>query len=86
MNSKKQKKVYAEIGFGNNGFFSTEIEEGKKEYRVRKIVIPKKVQGVHIRVATKNKTFILSTYNGLIIKEGKKKFKFLFGIQGIGLK
>jgi hypothetical protein len=86
MDAKKQKKVYAEIGFGNNSFLSTEIEEGKKEYRLRKIVIPKKVQGVYIRIATKNKTFIFSTYNGFIIKKGKKKFKFLFGIQGVGLK
>ena len=27
------RRVYAEVGIGNESFLSTEIEQGKKEYR-----------------------------------------------------
>lgn len=33
------KKVFAEIGFGNDTFLSTEFEEENSEYRVPKFVM-----------------------------------------------
>ena len=38
------KKVFAEIGFGNNTFLSTEFEEGLEEYRVSSFILPKKLK------------------------------------------
>lgn len=81
-----KQKVFAEIGFGNKTFLSTEIEQGKKEYRINKFIIPKKVNGVYFRVIIFGTTFILSTYDDFKIKKQNKKFKLLFGVEGIGLK
>ena len=33
------KNIYAEIGLGNDSFFSTEIEEGDSEYRIDKFIL-----------------------------------------------
>ncbi len=76
------KKIFAEIGFGNKTLLSTEIEQGKKEYRIDKFIIPKKVNGIYFRAIFFGVTFILSTYDGFKIKKQNKKFKFLFGIEG----
>ena len=34
------EKIYSELGFGNDTFFSTEIEVGEEEFRVPKFIIP----------------------------------------------
>ena len=39
------KKVFAEVGFGNDSFFSTEFEEGDDEYRIPKFIKPSKIEG-----------------------------------------
>ena len=83
------KKVYAEIGFGNDNFISTEIEtssldKGKKEYRINKFVKPKKINGYYLRIWIFKKVLVFSTCDGIkLIKKDKNKFKLLFGIQGI---
>mgnify|MGYP001571949032 len=43
------KKVFAEIGFGNDTFLSTEFEEGESEYRVPKFVLPNKIHDLYFR-------------------------------------
>lgn len=37
------KKVFAEMGFGNGTFLSTEFEEVENEYRIPKFVWPTKI-------------------------------------------
>ena len=82
-----KEEVYAEIGIGNETFFSTEIEKAKEEYRITKFIIPKKINGIYIRIWTLKKVLIISTYNGIKLKtKPKNKFKLIFGIEGIGKK
>ncbi|MBU6427293.1 DUF3977 family protein [Patescibacteria group bacterium] len=77
------KKVFAEIGFGNNSFFSTEYEEGDKEYRVPKFIMPGKIHSLYFRFWIFKKVFILSTNHGIEIKyKEKKRLKILLGISG----
>lgn len=77
------KKVFAEIGFGNESFFSTEIEEGDKEYRIPKFIKPQKINGYYLRFWLFKKVFIFSTDEGLKIKtKDRNRFKVLFGISG----
>ena len=77
------KKVYMEIGFGNDTFVSTEIEEGDKEYRISRFIKLKKRTGFYLRFWVFKTVFILSTNNGLrIMKKDRNKFKTLFGISG----
>ncbi len=77
------KKVYAEIGFGNTTFLSTEFEDGDKEYRVPKFVFPTKIKSFYFRFWIFKKVFILSTNNGLVTQDKEKnKLKILFGISG----
>lgn len=77
------KKVFSEIGFGNNTFFSTEFEEGDSEYRVPKFILPNKIIGFYFRFWLFKKVFILSSNHGLeITKKDKNKLKILFGISG----
>lgn len=63
------KKVFAEIGFGNDTFLSTEFEEGEEEYRVSKFVLPKKVKSLYFRLWLFKTVFILSTNHGFEIKK-----------------
>jgi hypothetical protein len=78
------KKVFAEIGFGNESFFSTEIEEGDSEYRIPKFIKPKKIDGFYFRFWIFKTVFILSTKNGFEIKKkDRNKLKILFGLSGI---
>ena len=85
--SIKIKKVYAEIGFGNDSFLSTEVEEGEKEYRIPKLIIPKKINEFYLRFWVFKKVLIISTIDGVKIKnKNKNKLKILFGIGGIGMK
>ena len=77
------KKVYSEIGLGNPSFLSTEIEEGNKESRVSKFILPKKIEGVYLRFWIFKKVFIISSKNGIVLQNrDKNKFKILFGVQG----
>ena len=77
------KKVFAEIGFGNDTFLSTEIEEGNSEYRIPKFIKPKKINSYYLRFWIFKKVFILSTNHGFEIKsKDRNKLKILFGISG----
>jgi hypothetical protein len=77
------KKVYAEVGFGNETFFSTEIEEGGREYRIPKFQKPGKIESLYIRLWIFKKVFILSTNHGFEVKsKDRNKLKILFGVSG----
>ncbi len=77
------KKVFAEVGFGNDTFFSTEIENGNKEYRIPEFVKPKFIKGYYFRFWIFKRVFILSTNLGFeITKKDRNKLKILFGISG----
>lgn len=81
------KRVFAEIGFGNETFLSTEFEEGegleKREYRVSKFVRPEKIAGYYLRFWIFKRVFILSTDDGFATtKKDRNKLKILFGISG----
>lgn len=77
------KKVFAEIGFGNDTFLSTEFEEGDTEYRVSKFVLPNKINGVYFRFWLFKDVFILSSNHGFEMKKkDRNKLKILFGIDG----
>jgi uncharacterized protein YqfB (UPF0267 family) len=76
-------KVFAEIGFGNKTFFSTEFEEGESEYRISKFIMPGKIQSFYFRFWIFRKVLILSTNHGIEIKnKDKNRLKILFGISG----
>ena len=77
------KKIFAEIGFGNETFLSTEIENRNKEYRVPKLILPKKFKSLYLRFWIFKKVFILSTNHGFEVQnKNKSKIKILFGISG----
>jgi len=79
------KKVFAEIGFGNETFFSTEFEEGESEYRVQKFLWPKKVKEVYCRLWLGKKVYIFSSLDGFKIKhKDRSKLKILIGLGGEG--
>jgi len=79
----KYIKIYAEIGYGNDTFCNTEIEYGKTEHRVRKFIIPPKIEGIYIRIWVYKKVLVLSSKNGFsLTKKDRGKFKFLFGLEG----
>ena len=67
--------------FGTQIFYQPKLKKGKKNSE-RWINFAKKLDGIYLRIATKKKTFILSTFEGFKIKTGKRKFKFLFGVEG----
>ncbi len=77
------KNIYAEIGFGNKTFLSTEIEQNDKEWRIAKFLLPKKIKDVYFRFWVFKKVFIFSTSKGVSIKnKDRNNFKILFGIGG----
>ena len=77
------KRIYAEIGFGNGSFVSSEIEEGGNEYRIPKFIKPQKIDDYYIRLWIFKKMFILSTKDGIKTKtKEKNKLKLLFGVGG----
>lgn len=77
------KKIYAEVGIGNDTFLSTEIEEGEKEYRISKLIKPEKIDGYYLRFWIFKKVFILSTNNGFEVnRKSRNRFKILFGMSG----
>lgn len=78
-----KKKIYAEIGFGNDSILSTEIEKGSKEYRVKKFIFPRKIESFYIRFWIFRKVLVLSSNQGLLVgSKNKNKLKILFGISG----
>ena len=77
------KKVFAEIGLGNDTFLSTEFEEGDTEYRVPNFVVPDKINGFYLRVWLFKDVFIVSSNHGFEMKKkDRNKLKILFGIDG----
>ena len=77
------KKVFVELGFGNDSFISTEIEDGTEEYRVARLVMPKKLKSLYFRLWVFKKVFILSTNHGFeVTNKDRNKLKILFGISG----
>jgi len=77
------KKVFAEIGIGNDTFLSTEIEEGKNEYRIPKFIMPDKIKGYYIRFWIFKNVFVLDSDEGFKVKrKDRNKFKLIFGIGG----
>ena len=77
------KKIYAEIGFGNDTFLSTEIQEGDREYRIPKFIKPRKISDYYLRFWIFKKVFIFSTKDGFkITAKNKNKLKILFGLGG----
>ena len=82
-----KEKVYAELGFGNDTFLSTEVEKGKREYRSPKFILPKKIQGIYFRFWIFKKVLVLSSFDGIKLQsKDKNKLKILFGVQGVNLK
>jgi len=75
--------IFAEIGIGNKHFCSTEIEKGAQEHRVRGFLVPKKIEGIYLRVWIGKRVYAISS-NRLFntTKKPKAKFKFIFGIEG----
>jgi hypothetical protein len=41
-----KSNTFAEIGVGNSSFLSTEFEKGKKEFRISRLMIPEKFNGI----------------------------------------
>ena len=77
------EKIFAEIGFGNDSFLSTEIEKGSEEFRIPKFIKPKAINDYYFRIWIFKTVIILSTKDGLVVKKkDKNKFKILFGIGG----
>lgn len=78
------KKVFAEIGIGNKTFLSTEIEEGRAEYRIPKFILAKKVEGYYFRLWIFRRVIIFSTNEGIKLqKKTGNHFKILLGISDI---
>jgi len=81
------KQVFAEIGIGNDSFVSTEFEEGEKEFRVPKFILPKEIEGIYFRFWFFRTVLILSTKHGIEMKKkDRNKLKILFGIAGTDTK
>ena len=77
------KKIFAEVGFGNETFLSTEVEEGTNEYRVSRFVMPDKIRDFYFRFWIFKTVFVLSTADGFMMaKRDKNRLKILFGIGG----
>jgi len=55
------KKVFAEVGIGNDTIFSTEFEEGNNEYRIPKFIFPNKITGFYFRFWLFKNVFVLSS-------------------------
>jgi len=83
-NALLEKDIFAEVGFGNETFLSTEVEQGDDEYRIKGFILPEKIKGIYLRFYIGRRNIILSLRNGLVIKKkDKSKFKILFGVYGV---
>jgi hypothetical protein len=77
------KRVFAEMGIGNETFFSTEIEEGDQEERVPKLLLPQRVTGYYLRLWVGKTVIVLSTNEGWKTKKkDRNAFKLLLGVSG----
>ncbi len=77
------KKIYAEVGIGNESFLSTEIEQGKKEYREKKFIMPNKLEEFYLRLWIIKLVMSISLFKGIKFKrKSKSKFKLVFGFGG----
>jgi hypothetical protein len=78
------KKVFAEVGFGNGTFFSTEFEEGDSEYRIAQFIKPSQIDDHYFRLWIFKKVLVLSTKDGIkVMSKSRNSFKILFGLGGI---
>jgi len=78
-----KSKIFAELGIGNATFFSTEVEQGQREKRVSKFILPPKVDGIYIRIWIYKLVIAISTNRFLNWqRKSKIKFKLIFGIEG----
>lgn len=76
-------KVFAEMGIGNDAFFSTEFENDDTEHRIPKFVLPKKINEAYFRFWLFKLVLIISSRDGFKIKKkDRSKLKVLFGIGG----
>ncbi len=81
---KFMKKIFAEVGVGNETFFSTEIEEGEREYRIPKFIKPGHVNDVYLRIWIGTRVIILSMRDGLKFTiKPRRAFKVLIGLGGV---
>ncbi|MFA6018293.1 MAG: DUF3977 family protein [Patescibacteria group bacterium] len=82
------KKVFAEIGIGNESICSTEFEEVGGiggEFRVSRFILPEHITEIYLRFWIGHRVFVLSTLDGFKAKnKSKKALKILFGIGGTG--
>ena len=77
-------KIYAEVGFGNETFCSTEYEDGDREYRVSSFTKPPHVTEYYVRIWIRKTVYIFSTSEGFKkVSKDKNRFKFLFGVGGV---
>ncbi len=77
-------KIYAEVGIGNGTFFSTEYEDGDREYRVSRFVRPPRVMEYYVRIWIRKTVYIFSTNEGFKkVPKDKTRFKLLFGVGGV---
>lgn len=80
--SRRNFKIFTEIGYGNRHIISTEIEKGQQEKRVCGFV-RMHITGVYLRVWIGYKVYILSSDNGFETRtKNRRAFKFLLGIAG----
>jgi len=78
-------KIFAEIGLGNRYFCSTEIEKGKHEHRIKGFLLPKKIEGIYLRVWIAKRVYAISSNRFFnTTKKPKAKLKIIFGIEGRG--
>ncbi len=76
-------KVYTEIGFGNETFINTELEDNNGNETRQPGFVSFSLKGIYLRVWAGYKVFVVSTVNGFsITNKPKRKFKFLLGLEG----
>jgi hypothetical protein len=76
-------KIFAEIGFGNRYFCSSEIEKGKLEHRIKGFLLPPKIEGIYLRVWIAKRVYAFSSNRFFnTTKKPRRKFKLIFGIEG----
>lgn len=77
------EKIFSEVGIGNCSFFSTEIENGAKEKRIKGFIRPKKIVSYYFRIWILKKVLIVDSKEGIKLKKGKEnRIKILIGIHG----
>jgi len=81
-------KVFTEIGYGNGSFFSTEIEKGEREHRLKKFILPKSINSFYFRIWLGKNNYVCSSLKPFffIKPKGRVEFKILFGIFGNGVR